>query len=169
MATNFFELATSLKNLGAKWLSEKKINFMPCQHMNSEHHTYNCIDNTYINVHCWLLFILVGIVKEKTHTRTSYTRQFSPLVGLDTWFILLTRTVWLPIIWTHTHSNVVLTQTKTQCLQVSFLIVSLILPPWNLYPEWLNLISFSSLPHYFFLDFKWRTWKFGAKSFKISL
>ena len=30
MATNFFELATTLNNLGAKWLSEKKINFMPC-------------------------------------------------------------------------------------------------------------------------------------------
>ena len=31
MATNFFfELATTLKNLGAKWLSEKKINFTPC-------------------------------------------------------------------------------------------------------------------------------------------
>ena len=29
MATNFFELATTLKNLGAKWLSEKKVNFMP--------------------------------------------------------------------------------------------------------------------------------------------
>ena len=30
MATTFFfELATTLKNLGAKWLSEKKINFMP--------------------------------------------------------------------------------------------------------------------------------------------
>ena len=30
MATNFFELATTLKNLGAKWQSEKKINFTPC-------------------------------------------------------------------------------------------------------------------------------------------
>ena len=30
MATNFFELATTLNNLGAKWLSEKKINFMSC-------------------------------------------------------------------------------------------------------------------------------------------
>ena len=169
MATNFFWIGYLFKKFRSQVAIRKKINFMPCQHMNSEHHTYNCIDNTYINVHCWLLFILVGIVKEKTHTRTSYTRQFSPLVGLDTWFILLTRTVWLPIIWTHTHSNVVLTQTKTQCLQVSFLIVSLILPPWNSYPEWLNFISFSSLPHYFFLDFKWRTWKFGAKSFKISL
>ena len=30
MATYFFfELATTLKNLGAKWLSEKKINFTP--------------------------------------------------------------------------------------------------------------------------------------------
>ena len=29
MATNFFELATTLKNLGAKWLPEKKINFTP--------------------------------------------------------------------------------------------------------------------------------------------
>ena len=29
MATNFFELATTLKNLGAKWLSEKKVNFTP--------------------------------------------------------------------------------------------------------------------------------------------
>ena len=107
--------------------------------MNSEHHTYNCIDNTYINVHCWLFFILVGIVKEKTHTRTSYTRQFSPLVGLDIWFILLTRKVWLPIIWTYAHSNVVLTQTKTQCLLVSFLIVSLIgtrtLNDWTLFPS----------------------------------
>ena len=29
MATNFFELATTLKNLGTKWLLEKKINFTP--------------------------------------------------------------------------------------------------------------------------------------------
>ena len=127
---------------------------MPCQHMNSEHHTYNCIDNTYINVHCWLLFILVGIVKEKTHTRTSYTRQFSPLVGLDTWFILLTRTVWLPIIWTHTHSNVVLTQTKTQCLQVSFLIVSLILPPLELVPWMIELYFLQLITSLFFSWFQ---------------
>ena len=26
----FFELATTLKNLEAKWLSEKKVNFTPC-------------------------------------------------------------------------------------------------------------------------------------------
>ena len=169
MVTNFFWIGYLFEKFRSQVAIRKKINFTPCRHMNSEHHTYNCIDNTYINVHCWLLFILVGIVKEKTHTRTSYTRQFSPLVGLDTWFILLTRTVWLPIIWTHTHSNLMLTQTKTQCLLVSFLIVSLILPPWNSYPEWLNFISFSSLPDYFTLDFKWWTWKFGAKSFKISL
>ena len=30
MVTNFFELATTLKNLGAKWLSEKEVNFTPC-------------------------------------------------------------------------------------------------------------------------------------------
>ena len=30
MATNFFELATTLNNLGAKCLSEKKINFTHC-------------------------------------------------------------------------------------------------------------------------------------------
>ena len=30
MATNFLELATTLKDLGAKWLPEKKVNFMPC-------------------------------------------------------------------------------------------------------------------------------------------
>ena len=30
MATNFFELATTLNNLEAKWLSEKKINFARC-------------------------------------------------------------------------------------------------------------------------------------------
>ena len=119
--------------------------------MNSEHLTYNCIDNTYINVHCWLLFILVGIVKEKTHTRTSYTRQFSPLVGWTTWFILLTRKVWLSTIWTHTHLNLMLTQTKTQCLLVSFLIVFLILPPWNSYPEWLNFISSAHYLTIFFL------------------
>ena len=29
MVTNFFELATTLKNLGAKWPSEKKVNFTP--------------------------------------------------------------------------------------------------------------------------------------------
>ena len=34
----FFELATTLKNLGAKWLSEKKINFTPCK---SELHFQN--------------------------------------------------------------------------------------------------------------------------------
>ena len=35
MATNFFELATTLKNLGAKWLSEKKVNFTPCARKNN--------------------------------------------------------------------------------------------------------------------------------------
>ena len=30
MATNFLELATTLKYLGAKWLPEKKVNFTPC-------------------------------------------------------------------------------------------------------------------------------------------
>ena len=34
MATNFFELATTLKNLGAKWLSEKKVNFTPWNVLN---------------------------------------------------------------------------------------------------------------------------------------
>ena len=29
MTTNFLELATTLKYLGAKWLSGKKVNFMP--------------------------------------------------------------------------------------------------------------------------------------------
>ena len=29
MATNFLELATTLKYLGAKWLPEKKANFTP--------------------------------------------------------------------------------------------------------------------------------------------
>ena len=30
MASNFLELAITLKCLGAKWLPEKKVNFMPC-------------------------------------------------------------------------------------------------------------------------------------------
>ena len=30
MTTNFLELATTLKYLGAKWLTEKKVNFTPC-------------------------------------------------------------------------------------------------------------------------------------------
>ena len=30
MATNFLELATTLKYLGAKWLPGKKVNFTPC-------------------------------------------------------------------------------------------------------------------------------------------
>ena len=30
MATNFLELATTLKYLGAKWLPEKRVNFTPC-------------------------------------------------------------------------------------------------------------------------------------------
>ena len=30
MATNFLELATTLKYLGAKWLPGIKVNFMPC-------------------------------------------------------------------------------------------------------------------------------------------
>ena len=30
MVTNFLELATTLKYLGAKWLPGKKVNFMPC-------------------------------------------------------------------------------------------------------------------------------------------
>ena len=30
MATNFLELATTLKYLGAKWLLGKKFYFMPC-------------------------------------------------------------------------------------------------------------------------------------------
>ena len=35
MATNFLELATTLKYLGAKWLLEKKVNFMPGKPRNS--------------------------------------------------------------------------------------------------------------------------------------
>ena len=31
MATNFLELATTLKYLGAKWLPGKKVNFTPCE------------------------------------------------------------------------------------------------------------------------------------------
>ena len=30
MATNFLELATTLKYLGTKWLPGKKVNFTPC-------------------------------------------------------------------------------------------------------------------------------------------
>jgi len=30
MATNYFELATTLKYLGAKWLPGIKVNFTPC-------------------------------------------------------------------------------------------------------------------------------------------
>ena len=42
MATNFFELATTLNNLGAKWLSEKKINFTPYPYiLNRNETTYN--------------------------------------------------------------------------------------------------------------------------------
>ena len=29
MAPNFLDLATTLKNLGARWLLEKKVNFVP--------------------------------------------------------------------------------------------------------------------------------------------
>ena len=29
MATNFLDLATTLENLGARWLLEKKVNFVP--------------------------------------------------------------------------------------------------------------------------------------------
>ena len=32
MATNFFELATTLNNLGAKWLSEKKLISRPVKY-----------------------------------------------------------------------------------------------------------------------------------------
>ena len=31
MATNFLELATTLENVGARWLLEKKVNFVPCK------------------------------------------------------------------------------------------------------------------------------------------
>ena len=34
MATNFLELATTLKYLGAKWLPGKKVNFTPCRYVN---------------------------------------------------------------------------------------------------------------------------------------
>ena len=30
MAPNFLDLATTLQNLGARWLLEKKVNFVPC-------------------------------------------------------------------------------------------------------------------------------------------
>ena len=35
MATDFLELATTLKYLGAKWLPEKKVNFTPCSGLNA--------------------------------------------------------------------------------------------------------------------------------------
>ena len=31
MAPNFLDLATTLENLGARWLLEKKVNFVPCK------------------------------------------------------------------------------------------------------------------------------------------
>ena len=40
MATNFLELATTLKYLGAKWLPGKKVNFTPC--LGTLFHTHLC-------------------------------------------------------------------------------------------------------------------------------
>ena len=37
MAPNFLDLATTLENLGARWLLEKKVNFVPCRGQISEH------------------------------------------------------------------------------------------------------------------------------------
>ena len=34
MAPNFLDLATTWENLGARWLLEKKVNFVPCIHNN---------------------------------------------------------------------------------------------------------------------------------------
>ena len=31
MAPNFLDLATTLENLGARWLLVKKVNFVPCR------------------------------------------------------------------------------------------------------------------------------------------
>ena len=33
MAPNFLALATTLENLGARWLLAKKVNFVPCQEL----------------------------------------------------------------------------------------------------------------------------------------
>ena len=47
MATNFLELATTLKYLGAKWLPGKKVNFTPC--------SWNIFRPSAICIACWLL------------------------------------------------------------------------------------------------------------------
>ena len=46
MATNFWELATTLTYVGAKWLPEKKVNFTPCKILHisvtcQQHHQSN--------------------------------------------------------------------------------------------------------------------------------
>ena len=40
MAPNVLDLATTLENLGARWLLEKKVNFVPCRIFKYESFVY---------------------------------------------------------------------------------------------------------------------------------
>ena len=42
MAPNFLALATTLENLGARWLLAKKVNFVPCTHCADLAREWNC-------------------------------------------------------------------------------------------------------------------------------
>ena len=90
-----------------------------------------------------MIIVHLGRDREGEDTHQNIVHETVLSFGRLGHLILLTRTVWLSTIWTYTHSNLMLTQTKNQCLLVSFLIVSLILPPpgtctlndWTLFPS----------------------------------
>ena len=63
MATNFLELATTLKYLGAKWLPGKKVNFMPCPYGTWDVTAvyFNRVFNLFRNLLKALIYIIVVI------------------------------------------------------------------------------------------------------------
>ena len=71
MATNFLELATTLKYLGAKWLPGKKVNFTPC-----------CLSPVWPGVDSWR-HMLVEFVGSLLCTEGFFSGvlRFSPLLA----------------------------------------------------------------------------------------
>ena len=75
MAPTFFEMATTLKNLGAKWLSEKKVNFTPCYYNSAKKGNNNSskavIQEGQFSNHCWYSAEATCFLHLQTDIRTS--------------------------------------------------------------------------------------------------
>ena len=79
MATNFFWIGYHFEELGAKWLSEKKVNFTPCSNIiiNDDDKDDDSIINYHVNTNKMILIII--LFKNFKQTRTFFVKYIDAL------------------------------------------------------------------------------------------